>query len=125
MKKAAEVDFTWAAFAGTYEKKVLAAIASQVRGKRLENLRHRRYGPRASGGIDAEGIANVIAAKQSFAAAPRRARRGAFHEARWLTNDQHDDVTLSAAMFAVKDIFSKSRKRACGLVSRQLVSAGC
>jgi hypothetical protein len=83
MKKAAEVDFTWAAFAGTYEKKVLAAIASQVRGKRLENLRHRGLypiclGPRAAGGIDV-----VITAKQSFAAAPRpHWARGAFHEAR-------------------------------------------
>jgi len=133
MKKAAEVDFTWAAFAGTYEKKVLAAIASQVRGKRLENLRHRGLypiclGPRATGGIDAEWIGMLITAKQSFAAAPRpnpRWARGAFHEARWLTNDQHDDVTLSAGMFAVKDIFSKSRKCACGLVSLQLVSAAC
>ncbi|HMF41544.1 MAG TPA: hypothetical protein VKQ32_12790 [Polyangia bacterium] len=67
MKKAAEVDFTWAAFAGTYEKRVLL-IASLVMGKRLENLGHRRlYCSRASGGIDVI----VATAKQTFAAAPR------------------------------------------------------
>jgi len=66
MKKAAEVDFTWAAFAGTYEKRVLL-VASPVTGKRLENLGHRRlYCSRASGGIDVVAIA-----KQTFAPAPR------------------------------------------------------
>jgi hypothetical protein len=77
MKKAAEVDFTWAAFAGTYEKGS-CLIAPGVTGKRLQNLRHRcLYGPGASDGIDV-----VIIAKQTFPAAPRRARRGAFHRAR-------------------------------------------
>ena len=67
MKKAAEVDFTWAAFAGTYEKMVLL-IASLVTGKRLENLGLRHlYCSRASGGIDV-----VVIAKQTFAPAPRR-----------------------------------------------------
>jgi hypothetical protein len=39
MKKAAEVDFTWAAFARTYEKRLLAR-APQAKGFRLENLGH-------------------------------------------------------------------------------------
>jgi hypothetical protein len=91
-KKAAEVDFTWAAFAGTYEKRVLA-IASQV-----------------------DWIDVVIAAKPSFAPTPRRKRRGALHEAQLLANDQHDHVTLSAPSFTVKVIFSKSRKCACGFL---------
>jgi len=37
MKKAAEVDFTWAAFPRTYEKRLLGACP-QVGGERLENL---------------------------------------------------------------------------------------
>ena len=71
MKKAAEVDFTWAAFAGTYERRVLAD-RPLVTGERLENLGHRRlYCSRASGGIDV-----VTTAKQTFAAGPRRVRHG-------------------------------------------------
>jgi hypothetical protein len=73
MKKAAEVDFTWAAFAGTYEKRALAKV-SQVAGERLENLGLRHlYDSRASGGIDV-----VLTAKQTPAAGPRRARRVPF-----------------------------------------------
>ena len=37
MKKAAEVDFTWAAFPRTYEKRLLGS-APQAGGERLENL---------------------------------------------------------------------------------------
>jgi hypothetical protein len=66
MKKAAEVDFTWAAFARTYEKRLLA-IAPKLKGGRLENLGHRLYDSRASGGIDV-----VMTAKQTFASGPRR-----------------------------------------------------
>jgi len=77
MKKAAEVDFTWAAFAGTYEKRVLAD-RPRVKGDWLENLAIRHlYRSRASDGIDV-----VITAKQSFAARPRRKRRAPFRGAR-------------------------------------------
>ena len=76
MKKAAEVDFTWAAFAGTYEKRVLAD-RPRVTGERLENLGLRHiYCSRASGGIDV-----VMTAKQTFAAEPRRKRRAPFRGA--------------------------------------------
>jgi len=65
MKKAAEVDFTWAAFARTYEKKALAA-ASRAKGVGLETLGHLRlYDSRA---FHAIGIVDVVmTAKQTSA----------------------------------------------------------
>ena len=80
MKKAAEVDFTWAAFPRTYEKTALGS-APQVGGERLENLGLRHACSRASGGIDV-----VMTAKQTFTAGPRRVQRGPRRFACWLTN---------------------------------------
>jgi hypothetical protein len=112
MKKAAEVDFTWAAFAEPMKTEVLAK-ASRVRvdapGKRLENLGHRHaYRSRAF----CTAIMIVLTAKQTSALGQRRTRRGPFRGGWILTNEHHDDVTLSLRSLTVKNFFLESRKGA-------------
>ena len=108
MKKAAEVDFTWAAFPRTYEKRLLGS-APQVGGERLENLGLRHdyltcfAGPRASGGIDV-----VMTAKQTFTTGPRRVQRGPRRFACWLTNDHHDDVHPELDILYGQDLFFRN-----------------
>ena len=76
MKKAAEVDFTWAASLEPMKIEVLARASQgriDVPAKWLENLGHRLYCSRAF-----HAIVIVQTAKQTSAIGQRRTRRGPF-----------------------------------------------
>ncbi len=77
MKKAAEVDFTWAASLEPIKIEVLAGASHgriDVPAKWLENLGHRLYCSRAFQST----IMIVLTAKQTTAIGQRRSRRGPF-----------------------------------------------
>jgi hypothetical protein len=108
MKKAAEVDFTWAAS----REPMNTALAHRPPGDGLEilGLRH-TFGSRVSG-----GIVIVVTAKQTISTGQRRKRRRPFRGRYWLTNDPHDDVTLSLTIVTVKIFFRDFAKAAFPLV---------
>ena len=99
--------FPWAASQELCFSSRLAAPPGLV----LEDAGNRHVRPRAFGVIDAE-VPTLTAAKQT-SARRRYARPRRF--ARWLAQDRHDQITLSAPLVAVKKNFGEFRNCASGL----------
>jgi len=57
-------------------------------------------------------LAIAITAKQTRATGRKR---GFCRKAWWLANDQHDEITLNSALFAVKEIFSPFAQERVGI----------